>query len=96
MSHARFVKEAQAREVIKAWVIEGYSLRHVVTEALLVFSQGNERIDDMEALIPYLEKIIDKLEYNNFDQAFKQENEELSSIFISAVKKSVKSGLGSV
>ena len=27
-------REAQAREVIDAWVSKGYSLRHILTEAL--------------------------------------------------------------
>ena len=29
-------REAQARGVIKAWMGEGYSLRHIITDALLI------------------------------------------------------------
>lgn len=30
-------REAQAREIIEAWVEERYSLRHIITEALLIY-----------------------------------------------------------
>lgn len=40
-------REAQAREVIDAWVGEGYSLRPVVVDALLAYKKDELVQDDL-------------------------------------------------
>ena len=41
-------REAQAREEIKAWVKEGYSLRYIITEALLIDFDNKTRAFNVE------------------------------------------------
>ena len=52
-------REAQAMEVINAWVSQGYSLRHILAEALIKngnirenSKQLDETIDRLSELIP--------------------------------------------
>lgn len=56
-------REAQAREVIEAWVEEGYSLRYVIVEALISFSDKdieqsglNEIMGQLQGLFLTLDK----------------------------------------
>lgn len=77
-------REAQAKGVIHAWVDEGYSLRHVIVEALLSFSNKdagqselNEVVEQLQDLIltlerPHVSKSIDTLLFNSFLDAVKQ------------------------
>ena len=56
------LREAQAREVIDAWVSQGYSLRYVMSEALLML----ESRDTNEANLKFfLEEIRELINGNN-------------------------------
>jgi hypothetical protein len=85
-------REAQARGVIEAWVEEGYSLRFLMTDALIFFSQKNGA-EDLNPLMDYLEDFLEKFQAGHHNQTNDQGNSNLSKSFIVAVKNSAKTGL---
>ena len=83
-------REVQAREVIDAWVSKGYSLRHVMTEALLKLEALEKNDTDLTF---FLEEIREMINGNDQIPEFVQANEQsLPVSFMEAVKKSAKSG----
>ena len=44
-------REAQAREVIEAWVEEGYSLRQVIVESLLSLESGTNSYSEIRSVL---------------------------------------------
>ena len=85
-------REAQAREVINAWVQEGYSLRHVVVEALITYEKERIELDRLSSIQEQLEGLI--LSLNN--QPISNPSETtLSNSFLNAVKHAAKFGLTS-
>jgi hypothetical protein len=48
-------REAQAKGVIHAWVEEGYSLRHVVVEALLSFENKDAWHNELNEIVEQLQ-----------------------------------------
>jgi len=50
-------RESQAREVIEAWIGEGYSLRHVIVEALQILEVRNEQKDSLEVILEEIRAI---------------------------------------
>ena len=88
-------REVQARKVIEARMEEGYSIRYLVTDALVSFSQNKNGREDWSALMEYLENIIQKIETREYKQDVNPEDSNLPSLFVDAVKKSAKSGIRS-
>ena len=85
-------REAQAREVIEAWVGEGHLLRYIVTEALINFHQNDGQTNDYER---NLEKIIELLEILTKGE-FKSNasnKDALSKSFIGSVAQVAKPGI---
>ena len=60
-------REAQAREVIEAWVEEGYSLRHVIVEALLTFKDKDFRQSELDEVVEQLKELILTKDKQSFD-----------------------------
>jgi hypothetical protein len=89
-------REAQAREVIDAWVRQGYSLRHILTEALLLLyrQENSTQTGDFSEMIDRLSRLVDKLEGRiDIIQPVQLENAELSESFLSATKAAIKPGM---
>ena len=83
--------ETQAREVIDAWVSKGYSLRHIITEALVLYQADNSNRYVLEEI---LEKITDMvLNFNEGSTSDKWKDESLPKEFVGSVTKSVRSGV---
>lgn len=83
-------REAQAREVIEAWVEAGYSLRHVVVEALISFKKAELGHSELNSVVEKLQDLIlsfDKTEITQTSVA------ALSTSFLNAMKQSVRSGV---
>lgn len=40
-------REVQAQDVIEAWISEGYSLRHILTEALLQYDNNGNHLEEI-------------------------------------------------
>ena len=85
-------REAQAREVIDAWVSRGYSVRYVIVEALNRFESDNH----LNSIAQILEKFDAFL--NNFEQGQVSQNInklddfELSLGFLESIRKTAKPG----
>jgi hypothetical protein len=86
-------REVKAKEVIETRISQGYSLRYVLTEALIRYGgKGNHReemvdfLEQLKGLVsqPPNGRLLEGLEAND--------KKSLSSTFIEAVKKSVKPG----
>jgi len=87
-------REAQAREVIVTWVEEGYSLRYVITEALLIYFDRQNEDDRISNLLEQIKKIISELENTTSLEIINEhEMPSLPSSFVFAVKNSAKNGL---
>ena len=84
-------REAQAREVIDAWVSKGYSLRHIIIEALIFYHNQDSQNSELEDI---LEKITHLLATTNEGgKPVKVIQETLPETFVGAISKSVKSGI---
>jgi hypothetical protein len=85
-------REAQAREVIEAWVAEGYSLRHVLVEALFAYKKDEVELDDLHSILKQMNELIasvDNHPVHNLSEA------SLSNSFMASVKQAARLGLSS-
>jgi len=85
-------REAQAREVIEAWVAEGYSQRQVIVDALLTYKKMGAGNDELNFVVEQLKNLILSLDERAIGPP---SNVTLSSTFLNAVKSSAKLGLTS-
>lgn len=90
-------RETQAREVIDAWVQQGYSLRQVLTEALLLLGKQenhSSQISDITETVDRLSRLVERLE-GHLEVAKPDQplNSELSTSFLSSIKKAAKPGI---
>lgn len=83
-------REAQAKGVIHAWVEEGYSLRHVVVEALPSFNNKDAGQSELNEVVEQLQDLILTLDRPPIPQS---SDTLLSHSFLDAVKQSAKSGV---
>lgn len=87
-------REAQARQVIEDWASKGYTLRHVMIEALLTYADKEARQDDLSSA---LEQIITMLKGLSVETGLRndQQNEEmrLTKPFMDAISKATRPGL---
>ena len=51
-------REAQAREVIEAWVGKGFSLRHIITKVLLISIEKKFGDEKIYPLLKQIERMI--------------------------------------
>jgi len=84
-------REAQAGELIEAWVEEGYSLRRVIVDALTSSHRSDHKTNENEEI---LEKIAFLLENMNSSRgSVKDVQATLTDTFVGSISKSVKSGI---
>lgn len=83
-------REARAREVIEAWVEEGYSLRYVIVEALVSFKKEGLRQGDVNSLVEKLQDLILSIDKSETAQLSEV---SLSNSFLDAMKQSVRDGM---
>lgn len=95
-------REEQALETIRAWSSKGYSVRHILTEALLQLSESNPKqtaatIDELKTTLGQISQLLEQL--GNGNPAQKQmlggqpETSGLTDSFIASVKKSARLGM---
>jgi vacuolar-type H+-ATPase subunit D/Vma8 len=85
-------REAQAREVIEAWVSKGYSIRSTLTEALIRFDEKHSP-KEMDSILEQLQDMVNQLMQRTLPESC--ESEEAISLqvdFLESVKKSIKPG----
>jgi hypothetical protein len=86
-------REAQAREVINAWVLKGYSLRQVVIKALLNTSNENDSSKDLEQLIEKLGILLERVDYSGITlKSGKKMDSVLPPAFLESISKTLKPG----
>jgi hypothetical protein len=85
-------REAQARAVLKAWVDQGYSVRHVLTEALLAYRGYKEGVD-IDELSHKLDQISNILQKNGTPFKHEDSNDMLSNSFLASIRKAAKPGV---
>ena len=56
-------REAQAMRVIDAWVDEGYSLRHVIAEALITYRKETPNQNELVSAMEKLQDLITALDH---------------------------------
>ena len=84
-------REAQAREVIDVWVSQGYSLRHIIIDALISYQRGESHNSELEEI---LEKITRLLETTNEGgESDKVVQRTFPEDFVRSISKSVKSSI---
>jgi hypothetical protein len=84
-------REAQAREVIEAWEIEGYSLRYIIVSAFL--DQNNRQKDNSE-LMRLMEDIHTLLQSEKTLLSNSEKTATLSEVFMQSIRKTMKPGIG--
>ncbi len=85
-------REAQAREVIDAWVGEGYLLRHIVTEALINFCQNDDQTNDYERKLEKIIELVEMLTKGDFKSDVRRKD-TLSRSFVGSMEQVAKPGL---
>jgi hypothetical protein len=85
-------REAQAKEVIEAWVREGYTLRNGIVEALIT---NKKEIVGQSDLISVMEQIQGLFMALDEHQVTQTSETALPNTFLNALKDSVKTGLSS-
>lgn len=83
-------REAQAREVIDAWVREGYALRQVVVETLLSYKIAEVGQDELNSVVEQLKVLILCLDKQPIIQTLE---DSLPTSFLDSVKQTARSGL---
>ena len=86
-------REAQAREVIDVWVSQGYSLRHIITEALINYQEDGKLNDGWEKMYDQLLELVRGLENGRARTQTISNNQNLSQDFLSAMKKLAGKGI---
>ena len=86
-------REVQAQEVIEVWISQGYSLRHILTEALIRYDNDGDHGEEVANLIEQLRSLLTQTSSERIARSIPSDNKSaLPSHFIEAVKKSMKSG----
>ncbi|HBG74913.1 MAG: hypothetical protein A2X25_07570 [Chloroflexi bacterium GWB2_49_20] len=89
-------REVQAREVINAWILKGYSLRHILIEGLNKLNESNDSLDEVDYLMVQLREIIERSSIEKREQNVDDKIGNplpLSSAFLSKIGNSLKIGI---
>ena len=85
-------REAQAREVIDAWIAQGYSLRHQLVDVLIAFQNEEFQNNHYAELLENIERLI--LVSKEEEGVVEVSKGTLTKTFTESLSKSVKSGIG--
>lgn len=83
-------REAQAREVIEAWVSKGYSIRYVIVDALLSYEKADTNCSELNSVIEQLHDLITAVDKQ---PNLKLSEAVLSNSFLDEVKQSARNGV---
>lgn len=96
-------REAQALVVLSAWAKKGYSIRHIITEALINFGEGGGAsisTVDADKITTALDKITQLMDCINLekgsipiDTTEGSKGTQINDDFIASLKNTVKPGL---
>jgi hypothetical protein len=87
-------REAQAREVINAWVSKGYSLREIMTKALIFYRSEENHSDDFEQKLERLTQLLDALMKSELPTNIPKTNSgTLQESFVGSIAEAAKPGM---
>jgi len=96
-------REARAREVLRAWYTQGYSVRHVLTEALLVLEESQQQdeeatfaLDEVNRTLHQVIQMLERMQNGRY-VAVKDDDQQpraaLTDTFVASVKSAARPGL---
>ncbi len=88
-------REAQAMEVIDTWVSKGYSLRYILTEALIKNGNVQENSKQLVETIDQLSELVKAFDKGVGNNDRRDDKTKLPMAFTDAMKKSIKQGIRS-
>jgi hypothetical protein len=86
-------REAQAKEIIDAWVAQGYFLRHQLVDVLISFQNKEFESNQFTELFEKIECLIVASKQDEGDDSVETSVGILTESFIGSISKSVKSGI---
>lgn len=87
-------REAQAIKVISARTSKGYSLRHILVEALVTYENEKAQVGDFTSALGNLITMINELKtITNHSNNYLSEKETLSNKFLESVSRAIKPGI---
>jgi len=88
-------REILAMKAIEDRISQGYSLRHILTKALIGYGDHQNGLNELEKHIDRYSELIRKLDINGVSNTRSDRDSGLSSSFIAALKRSAKQGIRS-
>lgn len=86
-------REAQAREIINAWVSEGYSLRRIITDALIGYRGSGDSVNKWDRVYDQLSELIRGIDSGVLKKELFDINTTISPEFVAAIKKAARRGI---
>jgi len=84
-------REAQAKEVIDAWVEDGYSLRRIIIDALISYHREESDNGELEEILGKITQLFESM--NGRITSGNVIQETLPESFVASISKSVKKGI---
>jgi hypothetical protein len=89
-------REAQAMQVIATWASRGYSLRHLLVEALLAYAEKDAHKDDLSSTLEVVIKMLQNLPMvSGTPREEQNQDKRLSEPFLKAIARANRPGLRS-
>ena len=97
-------REARAREVLQAWYAQGYSVRHILTEALLRLEESQQEdretamaLDEVNRAMHQVIQMLERMQNGRYAPSANQDDEQskvtLTETFVASVKNAARPGL---
>ena len=97
-------REARAREVLRAWYAQGYSVRHVLTEALLALEERQAQdeesafaLDEVNRTLHQVMQLLERMQNGRFTSSESEGDEKpgeaLTDTFVASVRKAARRGM---
>jgi hypothetical protein len=97
-------REARAREVLRAWYAQGFSVRHILTEALLALEDSQEEdqetafaLDEVNRTLHQVIQMLERMQNGRHAPSANQDGEQsrvtLTETFVASVKNAARPGL---
>jgi len=96
-------REARALEVLRAWYAQGYSVRHILTEALLELEESQQQdevsafaLDEVNRALHQVIQMLERMQNGRYVAAAADDPKPkaaLTNAFVASVRNAAKPGL---
>ncbi len=98
-------REARAREVLRAWYAQGYSVRYVLTEALLSLEESQQQdqestfaLDEVNRTLHQVMQLLERMQNGRYVAAAARDDDQqpkaaLTETFVASVRSAAKPGM---